>query len=135
MKNFSYSVLFLALLFIGSLSLAETSQIYSEDIVQEEIYEDDWHFYQLDIDNPSKLTVKLRKISSDVDLYVSRSKKPTEDSFVCAPQKSGKLIETCRLTSHTPGKWYIGIHGKTDSEYQLKVKADEMALVSQISIR
>ena len=32
------------------------------------------------------------KLSDNVDLYVARAKKPTEDDFLCAPQKPGNLI-------------------------------------------
>lgn len=111
---------------------AIATDIYSEDTISEEIDYKDWHFYKIEVDNPAKLTVKLRKISNDVDLYVSRSKKPSEDEFQCAPLKTGTLIETCRLTSDTPGIWYIGVHGKMESNYQLRVNTDDLKLISQV---
>lgn len=109
---------------------ADSRTIYSEDVVQEQISENDWHFYRLDIETASKLTIKLRRISDDVDLYVAKTKKPDEDFFVCAPKKSGSSIETCRLSTNTAGVWYIGIHGKLDSDYQLGVLTKEINLVS-----
>ncbi|MCW8929136.1 MAG: PPC domain-containing protein [Gammaproteobacteria bacterium] len=126
------------LLLFGSISYGASSiptAIYSEDTISEEINHKDWHFYKIEVDNPSKLTVKLRKISDDVDLYVAHSKKPTEDNFHCAPQKSGSSIETCRLTSNTAATWYIGVHGKMDSNYQLSVNTKDLKLLSQIDVK
>ena len=56
------------------------------------------------------------------------------DEFQCAPLKTGASIETCRLTSHVPTTWFIGVHGKMDSDYQLKVKTDDLKLISQINV-
>lgn len=134
MKTIILMALALATVFFYSSVLAATSQIYPEDVIFEAIEEDSWHYYQLELDNPAKLTIKLRKLSDDVDLYVSQNKKPTLDDFMCAPQKAGNLIETCRLTSNTTGKWFIGIHGKTYSEYQLGVNVRDLDLISQIGL-
>lgn len=133
-----YLTAFSGLLFstlISGVANAGVQHIYSEDVVNESIDEHSWHYYQIDIENPSKLTVKLRKVSDDVDLYVSNSQKPTEDSYLCAPQKKGNSIETCRLNTNTTGSWFIGIHGKTDSDYQLSVQAKEAELLSQINTK
>ena len=145
MKIQLYLSTFLFILLSGSLAFANVepsankeslskdkfaTSIYSEDIVIELIDHDDWHFYKIEVDTAAKLTVKLRKISDDADLYVSRSKKPTDNDFQCAPKKSGKLIETCRLSSSTPVIWYIGVHGKLESDYQLGVTTNELNLVS-----
>ena len=126
----------LPMLFSYSITYAASSlpsDIYSEDILIEEVNHEEWNFYKIVVENPAKLTVKLRKISDDVDLYVSQTKKPTEDEFTCAPLKMGKSIETCRLTSHMPTTWYIGVHGKQESDYQLSVKTDDLRLISQIN--
>ncbi|WP_198264582.1 PPC domain-containing protein [sulfur-oxidizing endosymbiont of Gigantopelta aegis] len=112
---------------------ADTTSIYPEDTIVKEIDYKSWHFYKIEVDNPTKLTVKLRKISDDVDLYVSRSKKPTKNEFLCAPLKQGSSIETCRLTSHTAATWYIGVHGKLKSDYQLNVQTNDLNLLSQIN--
>lgn len=134
MKISTAFTFFFFLMFFGlcNNACAATNQIYSDDIVQEVIDENTWHYYQIEVENPAKLTVKLRKLSDDVDLYVAQAKKPTEDNFVCAPQKSGNSIETCRLTSSTAGIWFIGIHGKTESDYQLGVQTREMQQLTQI---
>jgi len=139
MKIQYYLITFIFLLFSGSQSFANeesstteklATSIYSEDVVEELINHDDWHFYKIEVETAAKLTVKLRKISDDADLYVSSSKKPSNDDFQCAPKKSGKLIETCRLSSNTPIIWYIGVHGKLESDYQLGVTTNELSLVS-----
>jgi hypothetical protein len=122
-----------ALTGMSTIAIAATNQIYSDDVIEETIAQNNWHYYQIRVDDPSKLTVKLRKISDDVDLYVAKSQKPSEDNFVCAPQKTGNMIETCRLTSNIPSVWYIGVHGKADSDYQLGVRAESMKLISQIN--
>lgn len=107
--------------------------IYSDEVIYEIIDYDDWHFYSIELDKPVKLTVKLRKISDDADLYVARSKKPTKDKFQCAPLKEGTSIETCRINIQTAGTWYIGVHGKKDSDYQLGVNITDMKQISQIN--
>ena len=127
------STLSLFTLLISTFVSAGTSQIFSDDVIQDEIYENNWHYYQIELETPTKLTVKLRKLSDNVDLYVARAKKPTEDDFLCAPQKPGNLIETCRLTISTAGTWYIGIHGKSDSDYQLGVQARDIEGLTQIN--
>ena len=126
-----------SLLVYSSVSIAEDSPtaIYSEDIITDQVNADDWHFYKIDLETAAKLTVKLRKISDDVDLYVTRSKKPTNSDFLCAPQKLGNLIETCRLTNHTASTWYIGVHGKMDSQYQLGIETKDLDLTSQIHLK
>jgi len=108
-------------------------QFIQKTLLLNEIGYKSWHFYKIEVDNPTKLTVKLRKISDDVDLYVSRSKKPTKNEFLCAPLKQGSSIETCRLTSHTAATWYIGVHGKLKSDYQLNVQTNDLNLLSQIN--
>lgn len=135
MKHSILAIIIILMLLGSSFAFSASSiptAIYSEDTVIEEINNDDWHFYKIEVDNPAKLTVKLRKISDDVDLYVSRSKKPSEDEFNCAPLKTGSSIETCRLTSNTATTWYIGIHGKMDGDYQLSVKTIDLNLLSLI---
>jgi hypothetical protein len=106
-------------------------EIFPEDTINKDIGENDWHFYKIMIEKPAKLTVKLRRLSDDVDLYVARSNKPDKENYSCAPLKTGKSIETCRLTSDYPGLWYIGIHGKTDGQYQLGVGTKQ---ISQLSL-
>jgi hypothetical protein len=107
-----------------------STDIYSEDVIDTTIIHKSWHFYKIEVENPAKLTVKLRKISDNVDLYVSQSPKPSQNNFLCAPLKSGSSIETCRLDSNIPTTWYIGVHGKMNSNYQLKVKTDDLKLLS-----
>ena len=123
--NINKLTLFIVVLFCcNSISAAATR------VVENQIDKNEWHFYQFDTDTISELTIKLRKISDDVDLYVSRAKKPTENDFLCAPKRSSQLIETCRLSLQSPGKWYIGIHGKASSDYQLGIKVDDCDLIS-----
>jgi hypothetical protein len=131
MKSYVLIIIITVVLACSSFSLAATTLIYSEDVIQNEINKNEWHFYQIEVTNPAKLTIKLRKLSSNVDLYVAQSKKPTKRDFLCAPLKNNNSIETCRLTSHTPGNWYIGIHGKSNSDYQLGFVANEIELSSQ----
>ena len=138
MKHSIFTLSLIPLLLCSSIIFAADSiptAIYSEDTISEEINSKDWHYYKIDVEYPAKLTVKLRKISDDVDLYVSPLKKPSEEEFQCAPLKNGSSIETCRLTSHTAGTWYIGIHGKMDSDYQLSVKTDDLNLLSHIGTK
>ncbi len=104
--------------------------IYPEDKITDQISQYNWQYYKVELDNPAKLTIKLRKISDDVDLYVGKNKKPTTDNFICAPRKSGKRIETCRLNSQEADVIYIGIYGKADSDYQLGLSAHEQELLS-----
>ncbi|MCK5648613.1 MAG: PPC domain-containing protein [Gammaproteobacteria bacterium] len=136
MKQGLFIVCIVSMILSSSITLAADiipTDIYSEDTISEEIDYQQWHFYKIDVDKPSKLTIKLRKISDDADLYVSRSKIPTEEKFQCAPLKNGTSIETCRLTSHKPGIWYIGIYGKMEGDYQLGVKTVDLKMLSQIS--
>jgi len=107
--------------------------VYSEDIIEQEVDMESWNFYQLETDTAAKITIKLRKISDDADLYVLQSKKPTKDAYTCAPKKSGSSIETCRITSNDAGIWYIGVYGKEQSDYQLGIKTKDLSLISQIN--
>lgn len=135
MKQVLFIVFIVSMILSSSIALAAAvipTEIYSEDTISEEIDYQQWHFYIIAVDKPSKLTIKLRKISHDADLYVSRSKIPTEETFQCAPLKNGTSIETCRLTSHKPGIWYIGIYGKKESDYQLGVKTVDLKSLSKI---
>ena len=131
--SFSTLSLFAMILSSSVASDSVVADIYSEDTIREEINFKEWHFYKMEVDKPSKLTVKLRKISNDADLYVSRSKKPSAQEFQCAPLKTGSSIETCRLTTDKPGTWYIGVYGKMESDYQLGVKTDDLKFISQIN--
>lgn len=129
MKSCNCVALLLILLCCHSISAAATS------VIQQQIAKNQWQYYQLDLDTPSQLTIKLRKMSNDVDLYVSRAKKPTKDDFLCAPKRSSAMIETCRLNTQKAGKWFIGIYGKTDSNYQLGVRANDCELISLQDIK
>lgn len=133
MKNITLLTLILTSTCYSSIALSQTSQLRADEPVKKKIDESAWHYYEVDIDKPSKLTVKLRRISRDVDMFVARDDKPTKDNFLCAPQKEGKQIETCRLTSHTPGKWFVGIYGKMDSKYQLGIETKDMKYISKIN--
>ena len=122
------------LIFLATVSITYAAEsinsIYPEDKIKDQISQHNWQYYKVELDNPAKLTIKLRKISDDVDLYVSKNQKPTTDNFICAPRKSGKRIETCRLNSQEADVIYIGIYGKADSDYQLGLSAHEQELVS-----
>jgi hypothetical protein len=133
MKIVNLLTLILIILCSSSIAIAQTSEIRSNDIIQEKVKKSSWQYYEININKPSKLTVKLRKISKDVDLYVARNDKPTKEDFLCAPLKSGKQIETCRMTILTPGKLYVGIYGKLESKYQLGVETKDMKFLSQIN--
>ncbi len=119
---------------LATVSIAYAAEsinsIYPEDKIRDQISQYSWQYYKVELDNPAKLTIKLRKISDDVDLYVGKNQKPGTDNFVCAPRKSGKRIETCRLSSQEADVIYIGIYGKADSDYQLGLSAHEQELVS-----
>ncbi len=104
--------------------------IYPDDQIHEQIDSNSWKFYKLELDNPAKLTIKLRKLSDDVDLYVAKTQKPTTSEYLCAPRKSGKRIETCRLSAQKYDVLYIGIFAKADSDYQLGVSARDIKLLS-----
>ncbi len=138
MKHSLFALTLLPVLLSSSITYASDAvpmDIYSEDTIIEEIAYKKWHFYKIEVEDPAKLTVKLRKISDDADLYVSRSKKPSLDEFQCAPLKSNSSIETCRISSHTAATWYIGIYGKTKSDYKLNVQTDELKQVSQNNVK
>ena len=138
MKHNLFALALLPVLFSSSITFASDAvpmDIYSEDTISETIDHKKWHFYKMEVDNPAKLTIKLRKISDDADLYVSRSKKPSQDNFQCAPLKSSSSIETCRITSHTAAIWYIGIYGKKKSDYKLNVQTADLKQVSQNNVK
>ena len=124
MKKNELVVFLIILLCCNSISATATR------VIHKQIFKNEWHYYEFDMESPSNLTIRLRKISDDVDLYVAREKKPTEHDFLCAPKRSSAMIETCRLKSITPGKWYIGIYGKTKSNYQLGIMADGSDIIS-----
>ncbi len=137
MKTFVNYATLIALLLASTAILASEEipqEIYSEDVISNFVGSEKWQFYRIDIDTPAKLTVKLRKIDNNADLYVLRSKKPSKDEFLCAPKREGQSIETCRLTANEAGTWYIGVHSKQGSHYQLGVKAKDMSLISQASL-
>lgn len=118
--------------FMSSVAFASDNSrsIYPEDKITNQVEQDHWQYYKLELDSPAKLTIKLRKISDDVDLYVSKEQKPTTSDYLCAPRKPGNLIETCRLNSAEAEVIYIGIYGKAESDYQLGVNARKQKLLS-----
>ena len=122
------------LIFLATVSITYAAEsinsIYPEDRIKDQISQYSWQYYKVELDNPAKLTIKLRKISDDVDLYVGKNQKPTTDNFICAPRKSGRRIETCRLNNQEADVIYIGIYGKADSNYQLGLNAHEQELLS-----
>ena len=94
-----------------------------EEIISEQIETNGWKYYRIDLDKPANLTVKLRKVKGDADIYVVSSRKPSASFHECAPKKTGNRAETCRIKSNSSKIWYVGVHGKEQSSYELKIES------------
>ncbi|MCW8929184.1 MAG: PPC domain-containing protein [Gammaproteobacteria bacterium] len=113
-------------LFLLSTPLFATDDIAPlepEETINNQIEGDSWQYYRIELDEPANLTVKLRKVHGDADMYVVSSRKPTTDFHECAPKKAGNRGETCRIKTNSSKIWYVGVHGKEQSSYDLKIES------------
>lgn len=116
----------LTLLFLLSNPLYAADSIAPlepEETISDQIELDTWKYYRVELDEPSNLTVKLRKIQGDADIYVVSSRKPTASFHECAPKKLGNRGETCRIKSDSSKVWYVGVHAKEQSSYNLRIES------------
>lgn len=118
-------ILTLALVLLCSSLYAsdDVALLEPEETLHEQIEADSWQYYRVELDEPANLTVKLRKVRGNADIYVVSSRKPSESFHECAPKKSGNKAETCRVKSAASKTWYVGVHGKESSSYNLKVES------------
>ena len=119
------SLILSLLLFLSSPLCAADSIIplEPEETINDEIELNAWKYYRVELDEPSNLTVKLRKVQGDADIYVVSSRKPTASLHECAPQKLGNRGETCRIKSNSSKVWYVGVHAKEQSSYKLTIES------------
>ena len=115
----------LALIFISNILYAndEIKSLEPEDVLTESVESNSWQYYRVELDEPANLTVKLRKLKGNADVYVVSSRKPTQNFHECAPKKAGNKAETCRIKSKTASVWYVGVYGKESSQYDLMVES------------
>jgi hypothetical protein len=117
---------FIALLLLSSPLYALddiVAPLEPEEIISDQIETNDWKYYRIELDEPANLTVKLRKVQGNADIYVVSSRKPTASFHECAPKKTGNRAETCRIKSNSSKVWYVGVHGKKQSSYELKIES------------
>ena len=116
----------LVLIFISNILYAndEIKSLEPEDVLTGAIESNTWQYYRVELDEPANLTVKLRKVKGNADVYVVSSRKPTQTFHECAPKKTGNKAETCRIKSNTTSVWYVGVYGKESSTYDLTVESN-----------
>lgn len=73
----------------------------------------EWVYYEVTGAN----SIKLFDLSTDIDLYVSRTANPTSEQYVCRPFSSGATEETCSLDPE--GTSSIGVNGFTGGSFSL----------------
>ena len=120
------SILVITLLFLSTFLYAEdnVTALEPEETLSESIESNTWQYYRVELDEPADLTVKLRKVKGNADVYVVSSRKPTQAFHECAPRKVGSRAETCRMKSETSNIWYVGVFGQQDSTYDLKIESE-----------
>ena len=85
------------------------------------VAEGKWLYYQIQASAAdTKLTVELKNLSSDVDLYVRKGAKPNLSDFDCRPYLGGTSSETCNLTNTGDTTWFIGVYGYTAGSFSIK---------------
>jgi hypothetical protein len=101
----------------------DVTQLEPEETLSEEISSSGWKYYRVELDEPANLTVKLRKVEGEADIYVVSNRKPNTSFHECAPQRAGSRAETCRIKSGSATIWYVGVLSKENSSYDLKVES------------
>lgn len=70
-----------------------------------------WNYYFVNIPSgTTKLTVTLRNLTGDVDLFMLRGEKPTSDLFYCLSGNPERTEEECTVVNPSPGVWWIGVN-------------------------
>ena len=115
----------LSLFLLSSVLFAQDNitALEPEETLSESVESNTWRYYRIELDEPADLTVKLRKVKGNADVYVVSSRKPTQAFHECAPKKKGNRGETCRMKSETSNVWYVGVFGQESSTYDLKVES------------
>jgi len=73
-----------------------------------------WTDYKIvSSDSNNNLTVNLKNLSDDADLYIGKGYLPYSDSFDCASYNEGTVEENCQLDIAGQGEvtWYVGVYG------------------------
>ena len=84
-----------------------------------------WKTYYTNIDKTySSVTVKIKNLTEDVDLYVKKGAKPDLDNYDCRPYKGGKRDEICELDNSGDNLWYFCVYGYKSGSYSISVKAN-----------
>jgi|GEM_PF-1443977 len=64
-------------------------------------------------DSDTQLTVSLKGLSDNADLYVRKSSSPTLYAYDCVSNHTATMDETCTVNiSGQAATWYIGVYGK-----------------------
>lgn len=72
-----------------------------------------WNYYEV----TGATSIKLSDLSTDLDLYVSRSATPTSERYICRPFSSGSTEEMCSLDPE--GTSFIGVNAVSGGGYTL----------------
>jgi hypothetical protein len=70
-----------------------------------------WQYYYIDLPGGSKnLVIDLYDLTSDLDLIVRQSSKPTINIHDCGSWNAGAHPDQCTFSSPTSGRWWIGVN-------------------------
>lgn len=90
-----------------------------------------WRYFKLKVPRKrAKLDVRLTGpgcrgvgCDPDLDLYLSRKRKPTVRRHACAPTELGSR-ERCKVRNPKRGRWYVGVHSyEASSPASFRIKA------------
>ncbi|MCX7823504.1 MAG: DUF4214 domain-containing protein [Syntrophobacterales bacterium] len=69
-----------------------------------------WNYYFVTIPpGTTRLTVTLRNLTGDVDLFMLRNERPTSNLFDCVSGGEEQTEEECSFLNPLPGVWWIGV--------------------------
>jgi hypothetical protein len=83
-----------------------------------------WKEYYVNVDKKySKLTIVLKNLSADLDLYVRKDNKPTMEYFDCRPFKGGLRSEMCTLINEDNTLWHFSVYGYESGNFSINATA------------
>jgi len=70
-----------------------------------------WKYYYVDLaGGGSELTVDLKRLSADADLFVRHGSKPDRSNYACTSAFVGTADERCMVPSPAAGRWWIAVN-------------------------
>jgi hypothetical protein len=80
-----------------------------------------WQYFRIETNASHKeLKIVLKNLSSDVDLYVNKDKRPNVYHYICKGYAYGKGSETCNIDLNEKAIYYIGLYQHRPATFDLQ---------------